>query len=152
MKSSSVFTAVSLAFIAATVGCASQPYQPQALPLRPESSIEISYLLGHRQHRLIVANKGDNASAQTFSERAILEHNVVDRARYEEFYRKAVSFVQTGHTGQRTVASSPICRSPYSIIIKNGPDTWTENGCRSNEEGGIGRLVRDGEFLLYSQK
>jgi hypothetical protein len=133
-------------------GCASQPYQPQVLPLRNETSIEITYLLGHHERRFVAASKGDLASAQTFAERSVLEFGAVDHDKYETFYKRALDFIHTGRTGQRTVANTVTCRSPYTVIVRNGPDTWSENGCRSTDEGGFGRLIRDGEFLLYSKK
>ena len=141
-----------LALSAAWAGCSSEPYRRQELPLQTESSVEITYQLGHHQHRLVVASNGQNVSAQTFSDRSVLEHALVDSAHYEEFYKKTLGFIQTNRNTQRTVASSVTCRSPYIIVVKNGPDSWADNGCRSSDDTGFGRLVRDGEFLLYSKK
>lgn len=44
------------------------------------------------------------------------------------------------------------CRSPFTITLRAGTDIRTLNGCRSLGEGSFSHLVKDSEFLIYSQR
>jgi hypothetical protein len=57
-----------------------------------------------------------------------------------------------GATTAREPAASDACRTPYTITVRVGTETQTLQGCRGEDDGGLSRLVRDGEFLLYSTK
>ncbi len=115
--------------------------------------VDIVYILGHDLHRFIATSRIDGASAQALEDHQVLEDNKVDPKRYAEFYEKALAFVKAP---RRTVASASQkaenCRNTFTVVVKDGEQSWTESGCRSTDDGAFSRLVRDGQFLLYSKK
>jgi hypothetical protein len=118
------------------------------------SSVEIEYSLGHYQHRFTADGGLGKAQVTTYLERDVVEHASVDPAKFDSFVIKAIAFSQKP---KRAPTEQAECRSPYKVEIKTGPKsaekTYTSQGCRSSDdEGALSRLVRDGEFLLFSKK
>jgi len=121
------------------------------------TQVEISYVLGHNQHRFTGQSssqgnsqgRSQKAEVTTYFEKDIVQQADVDSSKYLGFVTKVVAFAQTPH---RIPAQSDECRSPFSVTVKIDEKTYTSDGCRFSDEGGLSRLVRDGEFLLYSKK
>jgi hypothetical protein len=91
------------------------------------------------------------ASAKALEDHELREEAKLDPKRYEDFHAKALAFVKAP---RRTVAQSGAtgCRNTFTVLVKEGDQSWSETGCRSTDDGAFGRLVRDGQFLLYSKK
>ena len=139
-----------VAFAVLVSGCATSP--PAASPSPPPASdeasaVEISYFLGHASHRFVAEASGSGAVARSFLDRSILREGEVEKARYLEFLAKASKFVESP---ARAPAES--CRNPFTVTVRIGAMTRTTQGCRATDERGLSRLVREGEFLLYSKK
>jgi hypothetical protein len=146
------------AFILAAVnilGCGTGKVAPTSdLSMNTVSSVEIEYSLGHYQHRFTATGAPGKAQVTTYLERDVVEHASVDPTKYETFVAKAIAFSQKP---KRTPTQEGECRSPYNVVIKTGEKstekTYTSQGCRSSDDqGALSRLVRDGEFLLFSKK
>jgi hypothetical protein len=117
------------------------------------SSVDITYVLGHYQHRFTAQSDEKNATAETFLEKDKVEEGPIDRSQYVEFLQKAAAFVAHSKTPLgRDVANAGACRNPFTITVWIGKETYTSNGCRSNDDGALSHLVKEGEFLLYSKK
>jgi hypothetical protein len=118
------------------------------------SSVEIEYSLGHYQHRFTADGHPGKAQVTTYLERDVVQHASVDPAKYDSFLSKAIAFTEKP---KRAPTEEAECRSPFQVVIKTGEKstekTYTSQGCRSSDdEGALSRLVRDGEFLLFSKK
>ncbi|MGZ3696660.1 MAG: hypothetical protein ACXWPM_07320 [Bdellovibrionota bacterium] len=147
--------------ITGLMGCAGTPPRssPEAAPVALEdsglrgpeaadSSVDISYILGRDHYRLLAKAERASFSVASIMDKQVLEKNTVAGARYQDFLKKVNSFVS--HP-KRTVASNSPCHSPFSVTVRIGKETQTASGCRESDEGGLSRLVKDGEFLLYSK-
>jgi hypothetical protein len=137
------------------VGCGTGKVNSNSeLSINTVSSVEIEYSLGHYQHRFTANGAPDKAQVTTYLERDVVEHASVDPAKYGSFVAKAIAFSQKP---KRAPTEEAECRSPFKVVIKTGEKsaekTYTSQGCRSSDdEGALSRLVRDGEFLLFSKK
>lgn len=133
-------------------GCAHQkstPVKDSSPGAEIPSSVDISYFLGHTR-RITLDSKDGQVVGRNFMDRQVLKETRVDQGRFLAFYRKAGEFMQRMN---RTPAGDiPGCRTPFEITIKSDRETRTYKGCRSSDERGLSRLVKDGEFLLYSGK
>jgi len=140
-----------LAFFA-LCGCSTHPVARDAtsdeVAHAEITQVEISYVLGHNQHRFTAQSAAQKAEVTTYLEKDIVQQANVDSAKYLSFVSKVVSFAQKPH---RTPAQADECRSPFSVTVKIDGKTYTSDGCRFSDEGSLSRLVRDGEFLLYSK-
>jgi hypothetical protein len=124
------------------------------LSVNDVSSVEIEYALGHYQHRFTADGHAGNAQVTTYLERNIVEQALVDPAKYASFVAKDIAFSEKP---KRAPTEEAECRSPFKVVIKTGEKntekTYTSQGCRSSDnDGALSRLVRDGEFLLFSKK
>lgn len=139
------------AFLSAS-GCSSHSIKPdrpsEEVATAQATQVEISYSLGHNQHRFTAQGSLQKAEVTTYFEQDIVEQANVDSSKYLSFVSKAVAFAQKPH---RTPAQTEECRSPFKVTVKIDEKTYTSDGCRFNDEGSLSRLVRDGEFLLYSK-
>jgi hypothetical protein len=137
------------------VGCGTGKIVPTSdISANTVSSVEIEYSLGHYQHRFTANGVPGKAQVTTYLERDVVEHASVDPLKYESFVAKAIAFSQKP---KRAPTEEAECRSPFNVVIKTGEKstekTYTSQGCRSSDdEGALSRLVRDGEFLLFSKK
>jgi hypothetical protein len=146
-----------LFIILSSAGCSSTPRSSeQGANQDPEiasslvfSSVDIVYTLGRNQHRLVLMSEAEKATGKTFLDKQIVEEASLDRARYTSFLRKAQVFVTEP---KRNTAQQQPCRAPYLVTLRINKEIFTKSGCRSNDEGSLSRLVKDGEFLIYSQK
>jgi hypothetical protein len=118
------------------------------------SSFEILYRLGgHSDHRLQgyweKSTPPEEPHVTTLLEREVVANAAVHAESYNRFVSKLLSFVQHA---QRAPAQEHDCRSPYSIVLKIDLKTYTSKGCRFADDGAFAKIVREGEFLLYSKK
>lgn len=112
------------------------------------SSIDIQYTLGRDHHRFVAIAQQNGVTGNTYLEKQVLESGQIKQEKYSDFLKKALSFVQTV---QKNAATPMPCRSSFTIKVRLGSDTQTARGCRSSDDGSLSKLVRDGEFLLYSK-
>jgi hypothetical protein len=111
--------------------------------------VEIDYFLGHNQYKLTGDGAPMNAEVTTYLEKNIVQQGVVDPRKYVGFLSQAIAFAEKP---RRDPSQETDCRSPFSVVVKIDAKSYTSKGCRSSDEGGLSRLIRDGEFLLYSKK
>jgi hypothetical protein len=120
-----------------------------------ETSFDIAYSLGrHGEHRLTgsASSTGTANGAPhiaTFSESEVVDEGLVNAGRYIHFLEKIVHFTQNP---TRIPAQDRDCRAPYNITLKIDGKTYTSKGCRVDDAGDLAKLIREGEFLLYSKK
>jgi hypothetical protein len=145
---------------AITAGCSTtKPVAPSKAPDSAASSLhasnfDIAYNLGgHGEHRLTGSSSspasGGEPHVATFDEREVVDEDKVNAEGYGKFVAHLLSFAQKT---QRAPSQEAECRSPYSISIKIDGKTYTSKGCRDDDGGDFAKLVREGEFLLYSKK
>ncbi len=119
-----------------------------------DSSVDIIYTLGHNQHRFTAESHSGKFVARTFLDKKLLDENAVDSLNYYDFVHKASNFMGDRRrvASVNNAESLASCRAPYTVVIRLSGDAKTYQGCRSIDDGNLSRLVRDGEFLLYSKK
>lgn len=160
---------------AAASGCATHAVKPDtgnvvdahALAELSDSSVDISYVIGHSHRRFVAWAKHDSFGGQTLFDHQILRESGIDRHHYSEFLNRVEQFVSTplrkpadlgaaaavaGAPAATPSQSDDSCRTPFTVTLRIGTDTKTLQGCRGADEGALSHLVRDGEFLLYSNK
>lgn len=160
--------------LATVSGCATHPAKPDDSHGNPvdaraqtelsDSSVDISYVLGHSHRRFVAWARSESFGGQTLLEHQILRESGIDRHHYTEFLSKVEQFVSTplrkpadqGAAAATRPSTPPQsgnqCRTPFTVTLRIGTDTKTLQGCRGADEGALSHLVRDGEFLLYSNK
>lgn len=122
-----------------------------------DSSIDIAYVLGHSHRRFVAWAKSATFGGQTLVDHQVLRESGIERGHYSEFFGKAELFVSAprrhpADQGASTAAPEDVCRTPFTVTVRVGADTKILQGCRGADEGALSHLVRDGEFLLYSNK
>jgi hypothetical protein len=132
-------------------GCASAPRSAPENGELHDSSLEISFVRGHNLHRLFAQAHERDVKAQSFMDRELLKEKPVSGEKYLLLLTRVQEFV----AARQPAAEDSGCRTPYSITIRIGANPRTLHGCRSETEGaqagtGLGKIVREAEFLLYS--
>ena len=139
-------------------GCATAPpHSSNSLPTAAaisqahETSFDIAYDLGgHGEHRLTGSSPAAGAPhVATFLEREVVDEAFINAGSYARYLEKIVLFTQKP---QRVPSQEVDCRAPYWITLKIDGKTFTSKGCRVGDGGEFAKLVREGEFLLYSKK
>lgn len=152
-----------LFFLALSTSCSTAPTTGQSQSLPPkhleinsnfeaqaqDSSVEIQYSLGRDRYRFSALAHGDLVTASTYLGKQVLEHGTIKRDRYPHFLKKASAFIESYQQG--TSPSQTPCRSPFIVMVRIGNETQIARGCRSSDNGTFSKLVKDGEFLLYSK-
>jgi hypothetical protein len=124
--------------------------QPQAAVLTGHSEINITYTLGHAHRKFEVAGEDGKIHGVTYVDRSLLKESSIDPAKYQAFFQRVSDFVEKGRVpAQNAPKDDAECRNPYSITLVQQKDTKTIKGCRESDEGTFGKLIRDGEFLLF---
>jgi hypothetical protein len=111
------------------------------------SSIQIEYELGHDHYSFEVVSK-DSIQVKSYLDKHLLKVGNISREKYLPFLTKSIRLLKAYESSTR---KEPNCRGPFKITIKLGESSKTSMGCRNEGEGTFGRLIRDGEFLLYSE-
>src|SRR4051812_18133641 len=113
------------AVLVALSGCAQEQLKPEDPESRQkeweraalESSVDIQYVLGHNQHRLMAHSDPASVSAKTLLNRDMLEKGSVDRARYLAFLKKAADFAKNRLQTKTPSDLAPACRTPFTITV-----------------------------------
>lgn len=138
-------------------GCATQGMSAASASAMRE--VEIQYALNHNRYYLLFKEENvtvvsPKAKARFELDGQLLREGHFERSRFMAFYDRAEKFVDANITALQTSrkpAVSASCRNPYTIAIKVGADAKTTQGCRVGEEDtGVGKLIREAEFMLYS--
>ncbi|MNJ94882.1 hypothetical protein D3C87_125850 [compost metagenome] len=140
----SLSSVLALCFIA---GCANKPMiNSENLD---SSQVEISYVLGHTHYKYMAVAGKHNAEVSSLRDDRVLEKKSIPLARYQDFAGKVEKMLQSS----ATPAPDESCRTPYKIQVTAGKKVRTGSGCRTSDvEGKVGRLIKEGEFLLYSEE
>lgn len=132
-----------------------------------ESSLDIQYILGHSHRHIHMQSVSGQARAQVLVDRTLMKENPIEASRYRDFMRKVAEFIDHKRTpamaavtapGSSTGVTPPVnpgsleCRSPYTITLRSGKESYVVNGCRMSEDGSFSHIVKDSEFLVYSQR
>jgi hypothetical protein len=152
-------TLFTLLFALCLSACAAAPRAPEnpvptgetAQTPPPESSVEITYVLGHSHRRFLAEAKSDQVLARTFMDHQILREGPVDAGHYREFLGKVGRFVAAPVRGPAQGGEAEDCRSPFKISVRSRGELKSTSGCRGNDDGTLGRLLREGEFLLSAK-
>ena len=150
-RSVSFFSTVALLGVI-SFGCATAP-KPTPAPKEPEiTSVEIEYVLGRSHYRLLFHSLKDSVEAKTIVDKQTIDQSEIDYQPYSEYLQKALVFVrqtQTPTTGETSEPSS--CRTPFKVTIRMSEEIYSTRGCRTRDNGDLSKLVKQGEFLIYSK-
>jgi hypothetical protein len=114
--------------------------------------VEIEYVLGRDHYHFEALARGAQVTATSTINRRVLDQGLISSNRYPEFLQKASHFIQqTQKNPSQQLAQQQGCRTPFVVTVKTQTDTQMVKGCRSTDDGALSRLIRDGEFLLYSK-
>lgn len=136
----------SLAMVIAIAACTSKDIiTPQNAN---NSRIEIDYVLGHNRYKYVAIGGAQAAKISSYHNDKELESKKISVQKYQVFADQLESAIRSSPAG----VIDESCRTPYYIRITIGEDVHKTSGCRSADaEGKIGRLLKEGEFLLYSE-
>lgn len=149
--------------IAATVsGCSHTSQKPeqtqdQALSLatRTPSKIEIEYTRERDCFRMQVLHEKEYPWGEISVNHRTIEKGQVDLEGYDAYLKKVSRFISTFNKSDSSTASLNHCRIPFLVRIQYRDQAESARGCRiSNDthDANLSKLIRDGEFLLYSKK
>ncbi len=124
--------------------------QPRPKPMLnpPSSQVDIEYSLGRDQYRLTFETHGDTVLAKSYRDKKIVENGPINSQKFPDFLKK-VSETMGTLKGEKTQGLS--CQSPFTVTLKLAGQVQIVKGCRSNDQGHFSKLIRDGEFLMYSK-
>jgi hypothetical protein len=111
------------------------------------SSVKIDYELGKNHYLFQVVSHKHTTIVKSYLDNQLLKEGPIIQEKYLLFLNKANRFIDIPQS--RPNKKFP-CRGPFTVTVKSGGPTKTAKGCRSQSEGSVGRLIREGEFLLYS--
>lgn len=113
-----------------------------------ESSVEISYTLGHSHYKYLAIASDKTAEVSSLRDNKTLEKKSIPLSRYHDFATKVEAALQT----LKTDKAIEDCRTPYTIRVSVGNEVQTSSGCRSaDSEGKVSSLIKEGEFLFYAE-
>jgi hypothetical protein len=142
--------------IAGLAACASTPNKnsdfiaPGAQAV-PKNTISINYSLRHNAYLFQLQSVGDaEFTAKSTVNDKVIEDRKIARDKYISIANRIYDFAEKYKKTQGTVAE---CKAPFNIrLVKSGEVTEVQ-GCRSNDESGeLGKIIREGEILFYSQE
>jgi hypothetical protein len=116
------------------------------------SEILITYTLGHAHRKFVATADDTKIHGETYLDRTLLKQNAIEPAKYQSFLQRVAEFVDKGRVpaSQAAAVSEEECRNPYTITVIQAQETKKISGCRTaNDEGTFGKIIRDGEFLLF---
>lgn len=111
-------------------------------------SITIDYELGRDHYLLQIISQKTAIQVESYLDKHLLKQALISQEKYLAFLNKANRFVDLPRSF--STKNRP-CRGPFTVVVKSGDFNKTAKGCRSSDEGSLGRLIREGEFLLYSE-
>lgn len=112
--------------------------------------VSISYVLGRSKRKFRIEAKEKQFIVQTILDRQILMEGVIDQERFDSFMRKLTEFVMGFKSPEPLSLES--CRTPFTVEIVIENNLTKIEGCRSPEDTTLSRILREGEFLIYSKK
>ena len=147
-----MFMGVSL--LVSFAACSTAPKSPSPLDQVNwsgvhDSRVEISYVLGHDRRQLIAHTDKRNVLIREVLDREVLDEGKVDQTKYSAFLKKAYEFALSP---RRSLSGDSTCRTPFTVTVDIDKENRTVSGCRDADETALSRLIKDGEFLLYSKK
>jgi hypothetical protein len=113
-----------------------------------KSSIDIEYVFDRDKYRLTFKPIGDQIFGKSTHDGKLIQEAKIQPNRYQEFLKKTAETISGLKT--KGVPPSP-CYGPFSLTLKIESKIEQVNGCRSQDPGSLSRLIREGEFLLYSK-
>lgn len=120
-----------------------------------ESQVDISYMLGHSSYRYRASSKKETAEIASYRDQSLLEKRTIPMETYKSFMKKVEEALQKSNasSGPPTQEELQGCRTAYSVSVKTKQQKMAMSGCRSEDtEGFIGQLIKEGEFLMYSNE
>lgn len=113
----------------------------------PTSSVTLNYELGRDHYLFQVVSRKNIIYVKSYLDKQLLKEGKVSPEKYSAYFNKVKLFLSIPQT---LSAKNQFCRGPFTVTLKSPDSTKISKGCRSNDDGALSRLVREGEFLLYS--
>lgn len=132
--------------------CSTAPYKVEFDNSLSKSRVEVNYNLGHDAYILLLSSNEKNFMISSYVNGQQLEHALLSEEQFSEFAQKVSDLV---HSIQKEsdLGIDPSCKAPFSIVVQNAGNKALTEGCRSEDENGqLGRLIREAEILFYSEK
>jgi hypothetical protein len=113
------------------------------------SEVKIDYVLGRDHYHLSLASKKERTNGLMTLDKQVLEQGAIDPERYFNYFEKIIVFIDD-YSKTNPGFATP-CKNPFKIIARNEEATKVTEGCRSPDQTRLSRLIKEGEFLLYSK-
>jgi hypothetical protein len=112
------------------------------------SSLDIDYYLERDRYRLSFQNKAGHISVEKYHDGKVIEKGEIDGNKYSSLVEKTAKLMKTFKNESNLKLP---CLNPFviSIVLENKAEHV--KGCRSRDDGNLSKLIREGEFLLYSK-
>jgi len=114
-----------------------------------KTSLEISYVLGHTVHRFVTTAGQGDILAEQFRDQQLMKQGKIDATKYSALVKQATELVSELRLHP---SGNSNCRTPFTLKVRSDHDVQSVDGCRSSDAGAaLGKLIKNAEFLLYSQ-
>jgi len=156
-----LFKRVGVAAVVAMTSLAScstlfQSAPPHSLPLTDLqkigkfSRIEIEYVLGRSHYQLQFRANGGGVETENKIDKKTIIHSMIEFESYIDYLQKTLVFVQ--QTQELKISGDPqTCRSPFKVTVQLSQQHYVAHGCRTQDNGNLSKIVKQGEFLVYSK-
>ncbi|WP_413584668.1 hypothetical protein [Bdellovibrio sp. HCB274] len=115
----------------------------------PANSISINYALRHNVYLFELNSKGGREfDAKSAVNEKVIENRKISREHYISFANRIYDFAEK-YKDNKAVDSD--CRSPFKIRMEKNGQVSEVEGCRTNDTGELGKIIREGEILFYAQ-
>ena len=113
-----------------------------------ESILDIEYFLERDRYRLSFKSTGEHASIELYHDGKITQKAEINPTQCVNFLKKTTDAMKAF----QTESSNPLpCLNPFIVTLRSEKVTNQVKGCRSRDNGNLSKLIREGEFLLYSK-
>ena len=157
MKSLFCFHSLAWILLLGLAGCAVKPVLKETETSRVVDSreIEISYVLNKNIYRLSFSSEATGVGAKFELDGQPIKAGPIESKRFDSYWSRINQFLVNGPTakpsGRLPASTFKGCRSDYFLKTRAGTEIHELHGCRAHEDNsGVGRLIREAEFLLYS--
>lgn len=142
--------------VVALAACATKPTQPEnfippGAQVVPKNTISINYSLRHNAYlfQLQSVNDADFTAKSAVNEK-VIEDRKIARDKYISIANRIYDFAETY---KKTKTATEECKSPFNIRMEKNGQVNEVQGCRSNDESGeLGKIIREGEILFYTEQ
>ncbi|WP_413575037.1 hypothetical protein ACLVWU_12315 [Bdellovibrio sp. HCB290] len=115
----------------------------------PTNSISINYALRQNVYLFELNSQGGREfDAKSAVNEKVIEKRKISKEHYISFANRIYDFAEK-YKDSKSADSD--CRSPFKIRMEKNGQVSEVEGCRTNDTGELGKIIREGEILFYAQ-